>query len=207
MIFHSPMCIFFPSAHRSHRRCLITESMMKTNCCVYRNVLRSAVPLPLARVGEHRKCCENSSKLCDVKIHQHRYKLSYDHILSPFHDFCCWCVRRQKSKKWSMDSCLSLLPTLPCAYSKRNSVSSFTVHPWISDFNKEQKKYIYISLLSRLRSFAMWYRFGLNYWREFVFWYILAFLLLHGDGVFWFRSLFLRCCRKYQITCFGVDFW
>lgn len=44
MIFLSlPADVYLFAAHRSHRRCLITESMMKTNCCVYRNVLRSAV--------------------------------------------------------------------------------------------------------------------------------------------------------------------
>lgn len=64
----------FTRAHRSHRRCLITESMMKTNCCVYRNVLQAAATAATLLLSV-LVCTENVMKTLwahDVKIlHRH----------------------------------------------------------------------------------------------------------------------------------------
>lgn len=174
-LFFSPPVWLTIFAHRSHRRCLITESMMKTNCCVYRNVLRLRRELPSCW------CAQNVVKNSGgVKIYYTNTSetQAYDHILRPL-DLLLMCI---KIKKRSM----IFRAALPCAYSKRNSVSSYMVHPWISNFNKKYFSRLHFVHL-RCDSVSGWITKENS-----VFWYIFAFFFPWIYTVFWFRLLLLR---------------
>lgn len=132
-------------------------------------------------------CTENVVKtLARCKnTHKHNYIAVAAIIFLPL-DFLCWiCTEERRREAWVWVALL-----LPCA----KAISSFTVHPWISNFNKK-KIFIYFSRLHfvHLRCDIV------SYWitkENFVFWYIFAFLE-------YFDFVLLPFARKYWITCYG----
>jgi hypothetical protein len=139
-------------------------------------------------------CTENVVKTqAQCKIHTDTAARLAAIIFLP-QTFCVGCAQRN-GKKRSM-SLSSLL--LPCAY----AISGYTVHPWISNFNK--KKYLYISLVST--SFICdVIRYRVKLLKR-----ILYFdIFLPFSRAFWFRSFAFRSgILNYMVlTGVGLTRW
>lgn len=158
-------------AHRSHRRCLITESMMKTNCCVYRNVLRLTL-----EESRRRRCwcaqCAVQTRSGDVNERSPTQAQLTIIFFLALPRLVVDVYKNKRREAWYFAA------ALPCAHSKRNSVSSYTVHPWISNFNKKRIFFRLHFVHLRCDSVSAWITK-----ENFVFWYIFA--------VFFFISILI----------------
>lgn len=127
--------------HRSHRRCLVTESMMKTNCCELRtNTERWANDVV---VLVHWNVVKTLGFGCKIPKYRRSARSAYDHILFALPDLLLMCTQVEEEKHDSVFRCC--FSALCIANEIRYRVSRFILEYQIS--MKKKSIFIYFSLL------------------------------------------------------------